>query len=135
MADLKVIKEWIEKADEDFEFAFSIVEESPFHAQICFHFHQAAEKYLKSFIIAWDLEFLKIHDLTVLLKKCRTIDSDLQVLSDDCKLLNRFYIDTRYPVHWPTSYDKAEALKAKDSAAHIRHEIERSLKSKYPNID
>ena len=115
------------KADEDYEFALSVVEDSTFYAQICFHFHQAAEKYLKSFIVAWDLEFLKIHDLPVLLKSCLAKDKSIQILSDDCKFLNRFYIDTRYPVHWPTHYDKEEALKAKKSASKIKDEIKRSL--------
>ena len=48
----------------DFEFARVNFEEGkPFFAQICFHFQQAAEKYLKSYTIAHELEFLKIHDL------------------------------------------------------------------------
>jgi HEPN domain-containing protein len=68
MADPQVTLEWLEKADEDLDFAVSVIEETTFYAQICFHFHQAAEKYLKSFIVALDLEFKKIHDLPVLLK-------------------------------------------------------------------
>ena len=56
MADPQVVIEWFKKADEDLEFAASVINESPFFAQICFHFHQAAEKHLKSFIIARDLE-------------------------------------------------------------------------------
>jgi len=64
MVDRDVIKEWITKADEDFEFArLNLEEERRFFAQICFHFHQAGEKYLKAFIIANALEFRKIHDL------------------------------------------------------------------------
>ncbi len=43
MADPQVVSEWLKKADEDFEFAVSIIEDSTFYAQICFHFHQAAE--------------------------------------------------------------------------------------------
>ena len=46
MADPKVVKEWLKKADEDMNFSSSIIDESTFYAQICFHFHQAAEKYL-----------------------------------------------------------------------------------------
>lgn len=127
MVDPRVISEWLKKADEDLEFAISIVEESTFYAQICFHFHQASEKYLKSFIIAQDLEFKKIHDLQVLLKSCLAKDPNLQELMDDCKFLNRFYIDTRYPVHWPTQYTKEEALKAKKAAEHIRDVIKSAL--------
>ncbi len=70
MAAPQVINEWLQKADEDLEFAVSIIENSTFYAQICFHFHQAAEKYLKAFIVACDLEFKKIHDLPVLLQSC-----------------------------------------------------------------
>ncbi|MBW1714619.1 MAG: HEPN domain-containing protein [Deltaproteobacteria bacterium] len=65
---------------------------------------QAGEKYPKSYMIARGLEFQRIHDLPVLLRLCWMKDSSLQVLVDDCKILNRFYIDTRYPVDWPTNF-------------------------------
>jgi HEPN domain-containing protein len=39
MVDPAIIREWISKADEDFEFARVNFEEGkPFYAQICFHF-------------------------------------------------------------------------------------------------
>ena len=45
MVDRGIVQEWIEKAEEDFEFARINLEEGKrFFAQICFHFHQAAEK-------------------------------------------------------------------------------------------
>ena len=132
MADARVTNEWLAKADEDFEFAISVIEDSAFYAQICFHFHQAAEKYLKSCIVAWGLEFKKIHDLPVLLDLCSTKHPSLQVLVDDCRMLNRFYIDTRYPVHWPSNYTKEEALKAKTAAEHIRDGVKTALQSITP---
>jgi len=127
MVDSQVIREWLKKADEDFEFAVSVLEDSTFYAQICFHFHQAAEKYLKAFIVARDLEFKKIHDLPVLLKSCVVKEPGLQILLDDCKRLNRFYIDSRYPVHWPTEYTKEEALKARTATEHIRDVVKSAL--------
>jgi HEPN domain-containing protein len=81
MADSQLVREWIGKADEDFGFAVSVIEESPYYSQICFHFHQAAEKYLKAHIIAYDLDFQKIHDLPVLLKICMQKDPELQKVS------------------------------------------------------
>jgi len=134
MVDPKVVSEWFTKADEDFAFAVSIIEDSTFYAQICFHFHQAAEKFLKSFIIAWDLEFKKIHDLQVLLKSCLTKEPNLHIVMNDCKLLNRFYIDTRYPVHWPTQYTKEEALNAQTATKHIRDVIKNALGSHVPSL-
>lgn len=38
MVDSQIIDEWLKKADEDLEFATSVIEDSPFYAQICFHF-------------------------------------------------------------------------------------------------
>ena len=134
MADPQVTSEWLRKADEDFEFAVSIIEDSIYYAQICFHFHQAGEKYLKSFIISFDLEFKKIHDLPVLLKLCLAKAPNLKSVMDDCKFLNRFYIDTRYPVHWPTQYTKEEALRAKTATEHIREMIRSVLKSHIPSV-
>lgn len=64
----EIIREWIEKAEEDFGFASSSIEHTDYFAQICFHFQQAAEKYLKAFIIANKLEFRPIHNLIELLE-------------------------------------------------------------------
>lgn len=51
MVDRVLVREWLEKAEEDLEFARINLEEGKvFFAQICFHFHQAAEKYLKAYI-------------------------------------------------------------------------------------
>jgi HEPN domain-containing protein len=129
MADPQLVREWINKADEDYGFAVSVIEESPYYSQICFHFYQAAEKYLKAHIIAHDLQFQKIHDLPVLLKICMQKNPELQLVLDDCKFLNRYYIDARYPVHWPTSYDKEEAHKARVAAKHIHDAIKNALRS------
>jgi HEPN domain-containing protein len=123
MAEPRVVDEWVKKAEEDYQFAASVLEDSTFYAQICFHFHQAAEKYLKAFIVARDLEFQKIHDLLVLLKLCSAAEPGLSKIQDDCKFLNRFYIDTRYPVHWPTNYSEEEALKAQSACVQVRRAI------------
>lgn len=129
MVDPQVIREWLKKADEDFDFAVSVIDDTIFYAQVCFHFHQSAEKYLKSFMIANDLEFKKIHDLPVLLRDCTNKMLNFNTIIDDCKFLNRFYIDTRYPVHWPSEYTKQEAFRAKDAAGHIRDVIKEALES------
>ena len=47
MAESQLVDECLKKAEEDYAFAASVLEDSTFYAQICFHFHQAAEKYLK----------------------------------------------------------------------------------------
>lgn len=130
MVDSEITREWIAKADDDFRFAqINLDEGKPFLAFICFHFQQSAEKYLKAYIIAHDLEFKKIHDLPALLKTCMGENQSLERLNSDCEFLNTFYIETRYPVHWPTHFTKQEAIKAKDAADRIRQVIIKALRS------
>jgi HEPN domain-containing protein len=131
MVDVEIVREWLAKADEDFEFARINFEEGKnFFAQICFHFQQAAEKYFKSYIIAHELEFLKIHDLPLLLKICLSKDSSFEQLRDDCEYLTTFYVDTRYPVHWPTRFSHQETEKAFKSAERIRSFVKNKLSLK-----
>ena len=132
MVDFEIVREWLAKADEDFEFARVNFEEGkPFFAQICFHFQQAAEKYLKSYIIAHELEFRKIHDLPMLLKICMSHDPSLEQLSEDSEYLTTFYVDTRYPVHWPTNFSQTETQKALESASRIRSIVKGKLDLPY----
>jgi HEPN domain-containing protein len=128
MVDRRIIEEWLAKADEDLGFASSVIENSPYYAQICFHYQQAAEKYLKAFIVAYELAFEKIHDLLVLLKTCQLKEAALSEIENDCNFLNRFYIDTRYPAHWPADYKKEDALKAQRAAQNIAQTIREMLR-------
>lgn len=127
MAEGTIVREWLQKADEDFRFAeTSLNEGSEFYSQICFHFQQSAEKFLKTFIIARGLPFGKTHDLVYLLKLCSEAEPSLKSLKEDCVTLNTAYIETRYPVHWPTNYDKKSAEEARQSAQNIADTV-RSL--------
>ena len=130
MVDVDVIKDWIKKGDEDFEFAAQNLKGGkPFYAQICFHFHEAAEKYLKAFIVAHELEFRRIHDLPVLLGICSAKDATLEELRDACEYLNAFYVETRYPVHWPTKFSRKETRKSLKAADQIRAVIRKKIAS------
>jgi HEPN domain-containing protein len=121
MVDVEIVREWLQKAEEDFEFALvNLQERKPFYAQICFHFHQAAEKYLKAYIIAHELEFPRIHDLSMLSKICLSKDPTFKHLREACEYLNAFYVETRYPVHWPTNFSYEEAKKSLQYAERIR---------------
>ena len=128
MVDPHIIKEWISKADEDFEFArINLEEEKPFYAQICFHFHQSAEKYLKTYIIEHGLEFRKIHDLPLLLQQCISKDKSFDHLIGDCEYLATFYIESRYPVQWPAQFSMKEAKKACRAAKNIKSLVKKKL--------
>ena len=123
----EITKEWIQKADEDYGFASSSMESTEYFGPICFHYQQAAEKYLKAFIVANKLNFRPVHNLLELLSICSQSDPNIKELDEACRFLNPFYIDTRYPVHWPAAYDKNTALKAKGMVEEIRDLVIRSL--------
>ena len=127
MQHKEVVKEWIEKAEEDFGFAASSLENGKYYAQICFHFQQAVEKYLKAFIIASELEFRAVHNILELLAVCKTKEAKFESIEEACRYLNPFYINTRYPVHWPSHYDKETALKAKKSAEEVKECVQAAL--------
>lgn len=129
MAPKELVQEWINKAEEDYGFAVKTLADPSmiYFAQICFHFQQAAEKYLKAYIVAFDLAFMKIHDLPELLRICMEKEPGLEALSDDCEFLTDFYIETRYPVHWPSSVTKEDAEKAKAATEKIRVFIRKQL--------
>jgi hypothetical protein len=42
MVDRGIVEEWLAKADKDLGFASSVIQDSVYYAQICFHYHQAA---------------------------------------------------------------------------------------------
>ena len=112
MVDKRAIEEWLAKADEDYQYAKASLDEGlAFYDQICFHLHQAAEKYLKAYIVAKELEFRKIHDLTKLLQICEAHEKAFKDLTDVINELNPFYIETRYP-GFTNATDKVQAEKA-----------------------
>jgi HEPN domain-containing protein len=129
MVDRRLVDEWLGKADEDFGFAsINLDEDRPFFPQICFHFHQAAEKYLKAYIVANVLAFRKAHDLVLLLQTCGAHDESAQQLRDACEYLSAFYVETRYPVHWPTHFSRDEARRARECTRQIRDWVDARIR-------
>jgi HEPN domain-containing protein len=123
----EITREWIGKAEEDYGFACTSIEYTDYFAQTCFHFQQAAEKYLKAFIVANKLNFRAVHNLLELLEICKLHEAGIKETEPACRFLNPFYIDTRYPVHWPTHYSKDTAVKAKEMTDIIRNWVIKSL--------
>ncbi|MEO8150118.1 MAG: HEPN domain-containing protein [Bacteroidia bacterium] len=94
------VLEWKQKADEDFT-ACNTLLESDFILEtiICFHFQQAAEKYLKTFFILNGVEIEKIHNLEVLQNMAIKMNSDFGRY--DFKNLTDYSVQFRYPTTLP----------------------------------
>jgi HEPN domain-containing protein len=128
MVDRQIIDEWLDKAENDFEFAQIVFsEEKEYYDQICFHFQQSAEKFLKAYIIANDLGFERTHDLPLLLQRCSQKDPAFLSLRDECAYLTAFYIQTRYPMDWPAPTNREKARQARSAAARVRDIVRSKL--------
>ena len=99
MVDSEFVMPWIQKADNDISAARHLAE-SMYPAPveiICFHCQQAAEKYLKAFLVYNDQEPPKTHDLIELAKHCNNYNPDFLLLLPKCEYLLPFASRTRYP--------------------------------------
>ena len=98
MAHKLVVLEWLYRADQDIGFVKVNLHsnEISYFDPLCFFSQQAAEKYLKAYIIKNNLLFTKIHDLLKLLNICIKHDNSFSSISENCGYLNSFYIETRY---------------------------------------
>ena len=94
---LKLAKEWIIKSQNDLKAAKIIYKEKGPGDTLCFHCHQAVEKYLKAYLIFKNIHFEKIHHLWQLAKLCAKTDKDFLDLEEDFKTLDAYYIESRYP--------------------------------------
>lgn len=127
MADSQVVGNWLDKADEDLAFAKASLEDGlEFYPQICFYLHQSVEKYLKAYIIAKGLNLKRIHDLTELVQICMEKDQEFNKFYEAAKLLNPFYIGTRYP-DFIISINKFNAEKALKAAEQIANFVKAKL--------
>ncbi len=117
MAKKQLVSTWLKQADEDYLWAEASFREEVWRGT-CFAVQQAAEKYLKTYIIAKDLNFEKIHDLKRLVQICQKEDSNFKELSEYAENLNSFYIEMRYP-GFMIEITRKEAEKALKEVTHI----------------
>lgn len=122
-----VVLEWLYKADEDFGFAKTSLEQTKYFDQVCLHFHQAAEKYLKAYIVKFDLKFEKLHDLVKLLTICAAHDPSFRILEEDCRFLTPFYFEIRYADEVFITCKKEQAEEAYRRTKEIRGLIKEKI--------
>ncbi len=113
-----MVREYVEKAEEDLRAAEALTREGSLDALVCFHSQQAVEKMLKAALLAAGLEPPRTHDLGYLLEtfeEVRTVPGELSAI---CAVLADFAVAPRYP-GWEAGIggvDSAEALAAARSA-------------------
>ncbi len=106
---------WVSKAENDLlNIANNLNDPKIPWDTICFHAQQAAEKMLKSFLVSRGLVPPRTHDLVTLLNQCAALEAAFSTLEQDCRLLFRYAVESRYPqsVFEPADVEGQEAVAA-----------------------
>lgn len=123
------VNEWLSKAEADLTAAEILAAAKTHDYFTCaFHCQQAAEKFIKAFLVRHQIEFRKIHDLDQLLGLASQAEPMLQERLASCGWLTPFGVEFRYPGDQP-KVDRTTAQKAIAEAKRVRQVILEHLKS------
>ena len=100
MNEHDIVNEWLEIAYEDYDdtaqYLFDNKCPKPLEI-ICYHCQQSAEKSLKAYICANDIEISKTHEVGLLCRQCSELDDSFSHFQEDCEDLELYATRTRYP--------------------------------------
>ncbi|MGH7151621.1 MAG: HEPN domain-containing protein [Planctomycetota bacterium] len=123
----KPVDRWLRKAAEDLRVAEILLKSGdpaiPYGA-ICFHAQQAAEKYLKGWLVSRGRPAPRTHSLLYLVSRAEGVDGRFRGLREIAERLTPFAVASRYPGDIPDP-EEPEALKAIERAKAIRDFVER----------
>jgi len=123
-----LVRQWLAKADEDLGLARHILQtDAPFLNAAAFHAQQAAEKYLKAFLVWLQVPFPKTHDLEILLKLIAAHNPSLAESLEDAIQITDYGIEGRYPGDIPP-LSLQEASKAVELADRAYRAVAAALK-------
>ncbi|MDO8582505.1 MAG: HEPN domain-containing protein [bacterium] len=121
----KQAKRWLSQANEDMMAAQELFTSKKF-AHACFFAEQSCQKSLKGYLIGNKKQPSHIHAITDLIIEAGIIHDDFMTLLNDAKMLDKYYLTTRYPDALPDSsltpseaYTAEEAEKAIEIAQRI----------------
>ena len=100
---VEILRRWIVKAEHDMEAArriMAIEEGCPFDT-VCFHYQQAAEKYLKCLLTYLSIQAPRTHDLQALASLI-PVEQCFPVRVEELAELNPYAVNVRYADDWRT---------------------------------
>jgi HEPN domain-containing protein len=122
----RLVAEWIEKADLDFDTVVRLVAEERFRDIVTFHAQQAAEKYLKALLTRHQVEFPKTHAIRRLLILLHSVDPALAQALDDASWLSPFGAEIRCPGDRPDT-EPGDEVRAHQLAHTARDAVRATL--------
>ena len=109
------VQMWLDKANSDLKNADIILAaqtESPPLDTVCFHCQQAAEKFIKAFLVFNGKPFPFSHNLADLVAVCMQVDPAFAAIQRKAETLTPFAVEIRYPddFYMPTRQETQEAF-------------------------
>lgn len=96
-----IVLQWIHIAERDLIAAEQGLKTDTIITEIvCFHCQQAAEKYLKAFLVKFQIEFQKTHSIMTLINLCSKVDRSFKDKLSDADILTDYAVEIRYPDEW-----------------------------------
>lgn len=92
-----------------------------------FHLQQAAEKYLKAYLIHHGWKLQRIHDISLLIKKAVDQDFAFMEYQEVCQKATEFYILDRYPFMEEFGPDCEVVNQVRDGILPMVERIEREI--------
>lgn len=108
----KLAKEWFDRGRDNLLFAKAGFKETNIARDAYYLSHQAAEKYLKGYLVLNVIEPDRTHDLSKILEECMKIDNQFSELAEECKFLYDFFSPVRYPGGALENFDNEAGKKA-----------------------
>jgi HEPN domain-containing protein len=125
---------WLAQAVDDLDFTRWVLAEGRFFDKGCFIAQQAAEKALKAVHYLKGERLVFGHSVLELLNRLLPEHQELDVLHEPARLLDRYYIPTRYPNGLPggspfESFQRSDLESALDMAERVVAEAVRIVRT------
>jgi HEPN domain-containing protein len=123
------VQQWLNRAHKDLV-AGEMLLKGGFedYENVGFHAQQAAEKYIKAFLVRHQIEFPKAHNIALLRQLVANVDPELAKSLAEADALTPYGVEFRYPGDLP-SVSRDEGERAVRLAEETRDLILASLKS------
>ncbi len=95
---MKDFEKWFKKAENDLFTIKNLIDlkDAPYDV-CCFHAQQAAEKYLKAYLIVRNVDFPKTHNLEMLVNFCIKFNQKFNKILNISIWLSEFGVSLKYP--------------------------------------
>ncbi len=126
-SDSRKYDDWMDKAQQDFEAAEILLKFSDDYEMVAFHCQQCIEKALKGYLICKRGVGFDGHNLTFLCRQAMKHKQGFGKWMADSAMLNRYYIETRYPADIPLEISLEEIRRIFTMAEELFQFIEDEL--------